>query len=109
MEENGMGHKVTPSDDRSHPWEVEIEILTGLAAWISFEVVLSSDNPVIPGSQWGGSEWSRMGISRVVTENPTGPAALGSLLGPILFHLPPPASLLWFVLLVLLTLLQMVS
>ncbi|VCX31420.1 unnamed protein product, partial [Gulo gulo] len=40
----------------------------GLAAWISFDVVLSSDNPVIPGSQWGGSEWSRMGISRVRTQ-----------------------------------------
>lgn len=41
-----------------------------------------------------------------IPQNPTGPAAPGSLLGHILFHRlpPPPPSLLWSILLVPLTL-----
>lgn len=71
MEENDRERRVTPSDDCSHSWEAEMEILTGLAAWIGFEVVLSSENRVIPGSQWGGSEWSLMGVSQAFTEGPS--------------------------------------
>lgn len=44
MEENGMECRVTPSDYGSHPWEAEMEIFTGLAAWLGFEVALSSEN-----------------------------------------------------------------
>lgn len=44
MEENGTEGKVAPSDYRSDPKEAETQILTRLTAWISFEVVLSSEN-----------------------------------------------------------------
>ena len=44
MEGNGVECKVTSSDYGSHPREAEIMIPTGLAAWISFEAVLPSEN-----------------------------------------------------------------
>ena len=87
-----------PPDPASDPAKVETVMSTALAAGISPEAALNSENQVILGSQWVRTERSLMGVSQVFTDW----ASLGEpnwstspwlhYLDRILFHLPPSSS-----------------
>lgn len=86
-----------PLHPASEPVKVETVMSTGLAASISPAAALSSENQVIPGSQWMRTERSLMGVPQVFRPSiPWGTKlahfSLASLPRPILFHLPPSSS-----------------
>lgn len=101
-----------PLHPASEPAKVETVMSTGLAAGISPEAALSSENQVIPGSQWMRTERSLMGVPQVF--RPSIPWSLGEPnwpTSPWLRYLdrfssifPPPLPQTGSILLVLLTL-----
>ena len=70
MEENGAVCCVSlPLHPASDPAKVETVMSTGLAAGISPEAALSSENQVILGSQWMRTERSLLGVPQVFRQS----------------------------------------